>query len=324
MPEQPHDRLFRLTFSSAENALGILRAVLPPEVMAAIDPSSLELEEGSFVDEELKGQESDLLFRARLLAGRAIKVYVLVEHQNSVDPLMPFRLLRTVVSVQDRWRRNTDEAVKQLPVVIPIVFFHGPKPWSGPRSLGEILDLPEELRLALAPYVPVFEMLVDDLATQAEASLASRQAGILGRLAFVMLKAAMDGSDLLTVIARVRPLLIDLKRSPAGADGIDLILTYIMKVSDLELRTVRKQVDRVLAAGEGVMASTWDQLQEEGRVKGHLAGLRQALLRQLGKKFGNVPEATRQRVGNATTADIERWLDQVLTATTLDEVFAHA
>ncbi len=321
MPEQPHDRLFRLTFSSAENALGILRAVLPPEVMAAIDPSSLELEEGSFVDEELEGQESDLLFRARLLAGRAIKIYVLVEHQSSVDPLMPFRLLRYVVSVQDRWRRNTDEAVKLLPVVIPIVFFHGPKPWSGPRSLGEILDLPEELRLALAPYVPAFEMLVDDLATQAEASLASRQAGILGRLAFVMLKAAMDGSDLLTVIARVRPLLIDLKRSPAGADGIDLILTYIMKVSDVELRTAREQVDRVLAVapGESSMASTWDQLQEEGRVK----GVRQALLRQLGKKFGNVPEATRERVANATTADLERWLDQVLTARTLDEVFVN-
>jgi len=68
------------------------------------------------------------------------------------------------------------------------------------------------------------------------------------------------------------------------------------------------------------MASTWDQLQEEGRVK----GVRQALLRQLGKKFGNVPEATRERVGNSTTADLERWLDQVLTAPTLDEVFAPA
>jgi predicted transposase YdaD len=250
--EHPHDHLFRLAFSNPENALGIFRAVLPPGLMSAIDPASLELEEGSFVDEDLRRQETDLLFRARLHGGRAIKIYVLVEHQSSVDPLMPFRLLRYVVSVQDRWRRNSDEAVRCLPAVIPIVFFHGPDPWSGPRSLAEILDVPDELRLILAPYVPAFTLLIDDLATQAEASLALRQAGILGRLALVFLKAATDQTDVRVVVEQVAPLLVEATRSPAGRNGLRLVLSYNGGPRD--------EADSLLAGARGC---AWSRRHEE-------------------------------------------------------------
>jgi hypothetical protein len=72
------------------------------------------------------------------------------------------------------------------------------------------------------------------------------------------------------------------------------------------------------------MKSPWDQIQEETRLEAKLEANRETLLRQLEKKFGRVPEAARQRVGDAAHPEVERWLDLVLTATTLEEIFAPA
>lgn len=73
-----------------------------------------------------------------------------------------------------------------------------------------------------------------------------------------------------------------------------------------------------------------DQLREEGRrdgiAKGQLEGIakgqRQTLLKQLQRKFGHVPEPIAARVASASSDDLDRWLDRILTAPTLDDVFA--
>jgi hypothetical protein len=46
------------------------------------------------------------------------------------------------------------------------------------------------------------------------------------------------------------------------------------------------------------------------------------LRKQLGRKFGELPDWAQQRLRAASVADIERWIDRVLVAGTLDEVFA--
>src|SRR5437899_1243043 len=126
MPEHPtpHDALFKAVFSKPENALAVFREALPAELVEAIEPGSLELEPGTFVDDELKERASDLLFKAKL-RGRDALVYVLFEHQSTVDPLMPFRLLRYVVRVWEAGLRAAPERAR-LPAVVPLVLFQGP------------------------------------------------------------------------------------------------------------------------------------------------------------------------------------------------------
>ncbi|HZH75484.1 MAG TPA: Rpn family recombination-promoting nuclease/putative transposase [Archangium sp.] len=81
----PHDLLARYTFAHPERAAAELRAVLPPHVVSAVDWTSLRREPGSVVDPELRETESDLLFSARLHEGGSLLLYVLLEHQSSVD-----------------------------------------------------------------------------------------------------------------------------------------------------------------------------------------------------------------------------------------------
>jgi predicted transposase YdaD len=60
----------------------------------------------------------------------------------------------------------------------------------------------------------------------------------------------------------------------------------------------------------------------EGRKEGHKEGERAALLRLLERRFGALPEAVTARVADASTNEIESWLDRVLDASSLDDVLA--
>jgi predicted transposase/invertase (TIGR01784 family) len=80
-PAQPHDALFKQTFSQVAHAAAELRAVLPPTLVREIDFSTLELCSGSYVDQALLGSQSDLLFSAKV-AGKPALLYLLFEHQS--------------------------------------------------------------------------------------------------------------------------------------------------------------------------------------------------------------------------------------------------
>jgi predicted transposase YdaD len=81
----PHDLFVRSTFGHPERAAAELRVALPSHVVAQVDCETLRQEPGSVVDPELRETESDLLFSARLRSGRPLLLYVLLEHQSSVD-----------------------------------------------------------------------------------------------------------------------------------------------------------------------------------------------------------------------------------------------
>jgi hypothetical protein len=81
----PHDALFRGVFGDPERAGELLRSALPDDVVAAIDWRTLRREEGSFVDEALRGQQADLLFAADI-GNRPTLLYLLFEHKSDEDP----------------------------------------------------------------------------------------------------------------------------------------------------------------------------------------------------------------------------------------------
>jgi predicted transposase YdaD len=91
-PPNAHDALFRAAFSRVEHAASELRFVLPPRFVERIDLGTLATEAGSFVDETLRDRHSDLLFSVSA-SSRRVLLYLLFEHQSTVDPLMAYRLL---------------------------------------------------------------------------------------------------------------------------------------------------------------------------------------------------------------------------------------
>ena len=59
---------------------------------------------------------------------------------------------------------------------------------------------------------------------------------------------------------------------------------------------------------------------QQGRQQGLQQGEAQMLLRLLERKFGEVPEAVRQRIEAADTETLLEWSERVLTVQRLDEI----
>ena len=111
MASNPHDALFKRVFSDVTHAAGEFRAVLPSELVAEIDFATLSLCPGSFVDEVLRERHTDLLYSVRLRERDAF-LYLLFEHQSTVDALMPYRMLGYVLRIWESWLRATVERIQ--------------------------------------------------------------------------------------------------------------------------------------------------------------------------------------------------------------------
>ena len=185
----PHDRFVRFTFDHPARAEAELRAVLPAHIASQVDWTTLRRESGSVVDPELRNTETDLLFSARLSNGRQLLFYVLLEHQSSVDRWMALRMLRYVLRQLERWRQENPGS-QRLPVIIPLVMYHGPEgAWSAPRRLEDLFDVPDEGEQAASwrTLVPRFEYLLDDLTAERAEALMARPGPPLVRLALLVL-----------------------------------------------------------------------------------------------------------------------------------------
>jgi hypothetical protein len=63
-----------------------------------------------------------------------------------------------------------------------------------------------------------------------------------------------------------------------------------------------------------------EQLIERGRVEGLKKGQQKTLLKLLQTRFGALPEAAVARVNAAGTAELDLWVERVLTAPSLEDV----
>jgi len=172
MASSPHDALFKRVFSDTTHAAGEFRSVLPPALVAALDFKSLSLCPGSFVDQNLRERHTDLLYSVYLREREAF-LYLLFEHQSTVDVLMPYRLLSYICRVWERWVRENPKAPR-LPAVIPVVLHHSDTGWTAATQLRDLIDLDGEALEAARAYLPDFQFCLDDLSKASDEALQGR------------------------------------------------------------------------------------------------------------------------------------------------------
>lgn len=125
----PHDAVFKTFLHHPETARDFLEIHLPADLQTLCDLNTLKLESESFIEADLRTRYSDVLWSVHTHDGEGY-VYVVIEHQSSADPHMAFRLLRYAIAAM---QRHLDAGYKELPIVIPMLFYHGcrsPYPYS--------------------------------------------------------------------------------------------------------------------------------------------------------------------------------------------------
>lgn len=303
-----HDKLFKLVFSAPREAARLLELVLPPPLVALLDLSRLEARPVDLIDESLGERLSDLRFAAPLRGGDAW-VTLLIEHQSTPDPSLPYRLLRYTRGV---WEQLRAQGARGLPLVVPVVVCHAARPWPAERSLRALYDAPAEALDALAPYLPDADPLLYDLAARRDDEIGGEAAT---RLTLLLLRHARD-DDLWATLCAARALFEALlaERGPRVGEAV---LRYVLEVSrrgptEEAWMVIRETMGE---AAEEDLRRYAEQLREEGAARAL-----QLLLQILRTgPYSHLPDATWDRLQRATLADLERWLADSPDAETLLE-----
>jgi len=262
----PHDATFRQFLTQPDIARDFMELHLPAELRAICDLSTLKLESGSFVEDDLRQYFSDVLYSLKTAAGDGY-VHVLIEHQSSPDRHMAFRLTRYAVAAM---QRHLEAGHKKLPLVIPVLFYTGkrsPYPYST-RLLDEF-DNPE---LAGRLYGGAFPLV--DVTVIPDDEIADHRS----MAALTLLQKHIHHRDLAELVERLAPILLAGYLSSSQVISLVNYIVQAGETSDAEA-FVRELAQRVPQHGDALMTIA-QQLEQKGIEKGRAEGI------QLGRQEG--------------------------------------
>jgi hypothetical protein len=326
----PHDALFHRIFSRPDHARALLLRALPAVLAAAIDWSTLAPVAADFVDDALRGLRADLLFVALCADGSGRRIYFLIEHKFGGAGRVAAQMQRYGGLVFQRHRELHPGTL--APAVIPVLVHHGPRPWRPERHGSP--------PLVLEPYVEYAGIVVFDLARMTEAGLLQLPQPPFAHLGLLCLQGMprRSAAQAEAALRRWAELLVQVRAGDPGED-CSAISWYLLFVTGLTTeRSARLFAELLGPEAEEIPMSTGARIErearrkgleegraegrEQGREEGRDQGRVEILLRLLTARFGSVTPKVEHRVRSGSASDLERWAVAVLTAGTVEQVFA--
>lgn len=334
-----HDNAYKSLFSHPPVVEDFLRGFVHEDWVAEVDFATLEKMSGSYVTDDLRDREDDIVWRVRC-NGEWLYVYLLLEFQSSNDPWMALRILvYTGLLYQDLIKRGEVIAPGQLPPVFPAVIYNGLPRWTAAREVAELI---QALPTSLQGYIPRQRYyLLDE-----------------GRLPATALSHDNLMSDIIRVEGSPEPQALrevigqlDRRLRGPGVDSLRRAFTVWINrivVRRLDSRETipetssLQEIDTMLAERvvewtekwkqEGLLEGRQEGLQQglqegireglqQGKAAGRIEGEVAVLKRQLARRFGPLSAEVLTRIDGASIDQLERWADNILDAGTLDDVF---
>jgi predicted transposase YdaD len=306
-------------FEFPDVAVAFFSTFLPEELVKRLDLTKLEARPDHLVDPRLGWCATDLLFETTL-DGLPAALYLLFEHQSTVDTWMPYRLLRKTDLV---WANalTKDPPPSRLPIVVPMVLTHARDRWWAARDVQDLVGEPGMLPDCLSDKVPRLSYFLFDLRDMTDAQILGLAATASLRL-FLLVLRNVRNPKISSMLFQWAELFVEMVEEPSGLLLLRILLTYLVKaVPEMTQETLMRVgkmagVDPELV--EGSLAWKW---LEEGREEGREEGARRLLLRLLEKRFGPLPAWVEEKVTPLSFGEVDGLSEQLLDASSLEEVF---
>jgi hypothetical protein len=311
---QDHDSSYKFLFSNPELVRDLVLGFIPDQWLHSLDYATLEKVPGSYVSEDFKQREDDIVWRVKV-AGEWVYLYLLIEFQSSVDKYMALRVMvYTGLLYQDLIKRGELLADGRLPPLLPIVLYNGQQKWTAVTNVADLIPIVPGL---VEQFKPSLQYLLIDENNYTDSELASLNnlVAAVFRLEHASNPSAVsDLVQLLIEWLQDRP---DLRRMFAHWLRATLMRKpdygiVMPKVDDLQ------EIRVMLADKMEIWAKAYIA---EGRQEGRQEGEALALQKLLARRFGAIPLEITAQIADASLTDIERWLDRVLDAQKLADVF---
>ncbi|MEJ2445580.1 MAG: Rpn family recombination-promoting nuclease/putative transposase [Exilibacterium sp.] len=303
-----HDHSYKNLFSHAQMVEDLFKGFVEFDWVADLDFSTLEKLNNSYITDDLRDRADDIVWR--------------------VNPFMSLRIMTYVgLLYQDLIKAKQLPESKRLPPVLPVVLYNGEKRWNAAESISELLQaMPEQLQV----FQPQQRYLLID-----EGRYSVDELGKLENLTAALIRAelAETPEDIVRVLANLvvwlgQPKQRELRR--AFNEWFRRILpnrmpgTQFDKMRDLtEYQTMLSERVKDWTKGwreEGFRAGVEEGI-EKGIEKGVNQGEALLLLKQLTKRFGDLPIWAKEKISQANRQQLEVWGERIFDVKTLDELF---
>ena len=314
------------------NAADFLTHYLPDDILNLINPNDILIRKDSFVDPEFREFFSDIVYETQI-EDRTGYIYFLFEHKSYPDQLTVLQLLRYMLNL---WRQHAiKENMGLFPVIIPIVVYHGSRPWNAPMRLSELVQVRSD---SLRKYLPDFTYELRDLTAMEDERIVG-WAGL--RTGLLLLKYSHD-PDVRKHLRRILELLFGIQDERKQEAFLKMVVSYIMSgIHGVSMGEIKEIVETTISpeAGghimtiaekliregkkegllEGLQKGKLEGLQEglqkgklEGLLEGKVEAKRAAVLQILEARFGAIPLKIVERIGSITNPTV---LDSLLSST---------
>ena len=173
------DMLYKQLFAHPEVVRDLLTGFVSAEWTGSLDVSAFERINASYTSDSGKVRHEDIVWRAKI-GGDWIYVYLLLEFQSRADRWMALRMQVYVgLLCQDLVAQHRLTRYGKLPPVLPVVLYHGRKPWCASTDLAKLMLPPPE---GLERYQPSQHYLLIDQHRNVGADGRSNVLAILFRL----------------------------------------------------------------------------------------------------------------------------------------------
>ena len=339
MPSDFPDRALREALLNPDNLRELLLLVIP-DLVDRLDFTRLHVEERSYLLDDYRKRENDLLLRLPFRDAptkEEILLCILLEHQSSTDQAMPLRLLFYSVVHWERewraWQQHHERGTRlQLTPIIPIVFHTSAEPWNENRWLPHLFETPASLQ----KYVPKWEMHYLDLVSLDPEELVEREEPWWQALA-VLRAERTELPTFLSVLRRALSRLESLGQKARVRWDQLLKLTLHWALFRRPRREHPEVIDTVRAShqqvqlreeAEKMSQQTWKNYEQElieqhqqiglekglekGLEEGELKARREDLKEILEQRFSTIPQALREKIDQASSEQLADAIKAVL------------
>lgn len=324
--DNKHDKGYKYILSVKRMFVQLLRSFVDQGWVSKIDEDSVERIDKSFILQDFKEKEADLIYKVKF-DGKEVFFYILLELQSTVDFQMPFRLLQYMLEIWRTILKDTGKNIERkkyftLPVIVPCVLYNGKDSWTACGSFREMLDQSGEF----GDYVLDFRYILFDVKRYDEKKLL-KLANVIGGMFFIDQKPSYE--ELLSRMEVLAERLKDISQEDFELLKIwvkNIIIRGMPKDKTVEIEENINQSGEVASMVYAAEIAIRNKMKEEairGRLQGELEGKIEGkiediieLLRVLGELPEQIEGVIRQE---RDLVKLSRWLRAAARAENLEE-----
>jgi predicted transposase/invertase (TIGR01784 family) len=277
-----HDHFFRTVMKDVRVAREFFTVHLPVDLQKLINFNNLVLQPRSYINDVRKETIVDVLYKTTLGEHEAY-LYLLIEHQSSPDELMPLRMIQYTCNILDEHIKK-QKGKKSLPLVYPIVIYHGKQTYPYSTNINDLVNAPKEL--VEQYFLKPFQLI--DLGRIADEEI-KRNAWV-GVMEFAL--KYIYARDILPYLRSMAEIMrqVDLA---GGRNYITIVLEYLLEKGETYNKNAFFELinKEILPEMESDVMTIAEQLRMEGRLEGKKEGIMEGKIE--GKIEGKLEVARR-------------------------------